>query len=205
MSEVFKTIQGYEGLYEVSNYGNVKSLARDVEWRGTIRHYPERILKPSANNCGYLYVNLCMDGKAKHHQVHRLVASAFIDNPDNLPQVNHKDEVKTHNSVLVNEDGTVDFSKSNLEWVSTKENINHGTRNQRVSEANLNGKLSIPVDMLTKEGEQIRTFPSAHEAERWLRNNGYPSASHVPINKCCKGNPKYNTAYGFKWRYSQCN
>ena len=188
--EQYRTVQGYEGLYEVSNYGRVKSL----------KFGKEKLLKPQADTKGYLFVDLCKDGKVKHHLVHRLVASTFIENPDNLPQVNHKDENKTNNNV------------ENLEWCSHKDNCNYGTRNQRMAEAQrgmtkpwVAEALSIPIDMLTKSGEFIRQFQSAHEAERWLRSNGYPSASNAPINKCCKGRPNFNTAYGFKWCYAQGN
>ena len=202
--EEYRDIVGYDGLYEVSNEGNVKSLARDVEWNGTIRHQPECILKPADDGRGYLFVNLYKDGKVKKHIVHRLVAQAFLDNPDGLPQVNHKDEVKTNNFVFVNKDGSVDYEKSNLEWCSHEYNCNYGTRNTRVAEAQTNRTdLSIPVDMLNKQGELIRTFPSSAEAMRWLRDNGFPSASNTHIIQCCKGNR--STAYGFKWRYAQGN
>ena len=201
--EVFKNIEGYEGLYAISNEGRVKSLARDVEWRGTIRHQPERILKPIANNRGYLHVFLCKDGKVKTYYLHRLVASAFIENPDGLPQVNHKDECPTNNCVFVNEDGSVNYEKSNLEWCTNEYNCNYGTHNQRMAETLTNGKRSIPVDMLTKDGELIRTFPSSAEAMRWLRINGYPKASHSHVNECCKG--RLQSCYGFKWRYANGN
>lgn len=177
--EVFKYIEGYEGLYQISNYGNVKSL-----WYGK-----ERILKPSADGNGYLFVNLYKDAKRKHHQVHRLVAQAFIPNPDNLPQVNHKDECKINNSV------------ENLEWCTCEYNLNYGTRNQRAGEALTNGKCSISIDMFTKDGELIHTFPSCMEAERWLRSNGLPKAQNSHIIQCCKG--KLQSYYGFKWRYAQ--
>lgn len=191
--EQFKTILGYEGLYEVSNFGNVKSL-----WYGK-----DKILKPQADGGGYLFVWLCKDGKQKIHKVHRLVASAFIPNPDNLSQVNHKDEDKTNNRV------------DNLEWCTQEYNLNYGTRNTRVAEAQrgvprpyvveaLTNRTdqSIPIDMLTKDGEPICTFPSSAEAMRWLWNNGYPKAQNSRIIQCCKGREHYNTAYGFKWRYS---
>lgn len=173
--EQFRTISDYEGLYEVSNYGNVKSLNYN-------RTGKEKILKPQADTKGYLFVILYKNGKKKHHKVHRLVASAFIENPDNLPQVNHKDECPTNNCL------------ENLEWCTCEYNINYGTHNQRIS---------IPVDMLTNSGELIRSFPSSAEAERWLRVNEFPSASHASINKCCKG--KLQSCYGFKWKYAQGN
>lgn len=188
--EIWKDIENYEGMYQVSNEGNVKSLAREIEWRGSIRHQPERLLKPRTDRHGYLCVILCKDNNRKALLVHRLVANAFIDNPDNLPQVNHKNEDKTNNRV------------ENLEWCTCKQNINHGTRNQRCSEANTNHiVLSIPIDMLTKQGELIHTLPSAHEAERWLHANGFPKASNTAIIQCCKG--KRKSSYGFKWQYAQ--
>jgi hypothetical protein len=180
-------------MYQVSNEGNVKSL--NYNHTGN-----ERILRPADNGHGYLNVFLCKDGKTKTYYLHRLVASAFIENPDNLPQVNHKDENPSNNNV------------ENLEWCTCKQNINYGTRNARIAESK-KGKpnpraaeaLSIPIDMLTKDGELIRTFPSAHEAMRWLRVNGFPKAGGGHINQCCKGNPNYAHAYGFKWRYAQGN
>lgn len=185
--EIFKDVTDYEGLYQISNYGNVKSLGNDKSRK-------EKILKPQADGGGYLQVILCKDGKMKHHKVHRLVANAFIDNPDNLPQVNHRDECKTNNTV------------DNLEWCTNEYNTNYGTRNQRMAETQTNRTdQSIPIDMLTKDGELVLTFPSLHEAMRWLRNNDYPSASDGNIIKCCKGIEHYNTAYGFKWRYAQGN
>lgn len=110
MSEVWKDILGYEGTYQVSNKGRVKSLTRKV-WNYTKR---ERILKPCHKPNGYMQVNLCKDGGGdKHAYVHRLVAQAFLPNPDGLPEVNHIDFDKTNNCV------------ENLEWVSDKDNKRH--------------------------------------------------------------------------------
>ena len=194
--EEWKDIKGYEGIYQVSNEGRVKSLNYNHTGK-------ERILKSTSNSCDYLNVSLWKDGQKKQHLVHRLVANAFIENPDDLPQVNHIDENKSNNCT------------ENLEWVTCKQNINHGTRNQRMAEAH-RGKpcpwatealtnrtdLSIPINMLTKDGEFIRQFPSSMEAERWLRANGYPKASHCNINSCCQGK-RFKSCYGFKWQYTK--
>ena len=140
MTETWKAIAGYEGLYEVSNLGRVKSL----------KYGKEKILKPGKNTGGYLQVSLFKDGKTSNLRVHRLVAEAFIPNPKGLATINHKDEVKTNNAA------------TNLEWMSQKDNINYGTHNKRVGEA-----LSKQVQMLDKQtGELLATFPSLMEAVR---------------------------------------
>lgn len=103
MKEVFKDIAGYEGKYQVSNLGHVKSL----------KYGKERILRPGKNGDGYLHVILCKNGKPKKYKVHRLVTQAFIPNPDNLPCVNHKDQNKKNNKA------------SNLEWCDNQYNVRY--------------------------------------------------------------------------------
>ena len=171
MKEIWKDIKNYEGLYQVSNFGRVKSL----------KFGKEKILKLLKHNCGYLYIGLHKDNNVKNYYIHRLVAEAFIPNPDNLPQVNHKDENKLNNVV------------SNLEWCDAKYNINYGTARERSSEKMINGKLSKKVFQYDLEGNFIREWESVNETGR----NGFDSSA---IAKCCKDIIK--TYKGFKWSYS---
>ena len=170
--ENWKAISGYEGIYEVSDLGRVKSL----------KFWKEKILKPKKTN-GYLLVSLYKDGHTKQLLVHRLVAEAFIPNPQGLETVNHKDEVKTNNVA------------SNLEWMSQKDNLNYGTRNKRAGEALINHpKESKQVQKFDKQGNILATFPSINEA---LRVTGIDKGN---ISKCCLG--KLKSAGGYVWKYS---
>jgi len=143
--EIWKHIDGLPDYY-VSNLGRVKSVKKGIE----------HIMKPFVrNNSGYLSVHLCFNGNTKFYYIHRLVAKAFIPNPSGLPEVNHKDENKSHNFV------------ENLEWCDRTYNINYGTMKQRRSDALLNrGDLSRPVRQLNLDGEVIATYPSIAEAVR---------------------------------------
>ena len=164
--EVWKDVVGYEGLYQVSNLGRVKSL----------KYGKERILKSANIGRGYLKVNLWRNREQKQYLVHRLVGQSFIPNPNNLPEINHRDEDKTNNKVV------------NLEWCSSKYNANFGTRNQRQAE-----KCSKTVFQYTKTGEFVKKWKSTHDVER---NLGYDQGH---ISACCLG--KYKSAYGFIWKY----
>ena len=117
MIEEWKSVVGYEGLYEVSSYGRVRSLDRYDRMN---RFWKGRILNLCTDGGGYLFVALSSNGKEKNYLVHRMVAQAFIPNPDNLPEVNHKDEDKMNNSV------------DNLEWCDREYNINYGTIKDRI-------------------------------------------------------------------------
>ena len=129
-------------------------------------------------------MSLCKDGKVKQPTVHRLVAEAFIPNPNNLDTVNHKDEVKTNNVA------------SNLEWLSRTDNNNYGTRNKRIAEAQINDpKKSKPVQMFDKTtGELLATFPSQSEASR------VTGVAFQNISSCCNG--KLKSTGGYVWRYA---
>lgn len=175
--EIWKPIQGYEGLYEVSSYGRVKSVERDLIYKnGKKHHRKEKILKVLTGNRGYITVCLYNKTKRELVLVHRLVAEAFVPNPDNKPQVNHKDENKTNNCV------------ENLEWMTAKENINYGTRNERMAKAK-----SKPVAQYTKDGELVKVWSSTHEAARQL------GIRQGNISNVALGRSK--TCGGFVWKY----
>lgn len=121
MTEIWKDIVGYEGLYQVPNLGNVKRL-KGYKGRGKGYIVEEHLIQPSINSRGYQNVILCKNGKTKTFTMHRLVAIAFLDNSEKLPQVNHKDENKLNNCV------------DNLEWCDSQYNNNYGTRNKKCSD-----------------------------------------------------------------------
>ena len=123
MQETWKDIKGYEGLYQVSNLGKIKSLKKEVNFYSGLykevkkRKYKERIINLKKTNRGYTNITLYKNGIRKHFNVHRLVADTFILNPNNLSEVNHKDGNKENNSI------------NNLEWVTNMENMQHAIRN----------------------------------------------------------------------------
>lgn len=113
MEEVWEDVKGYEGLYKVSNTGQIKALYRRIDKGKCHREWKEHLLKFSIDNCGYFRTSLAKNGVNRTVKVHRVVAEAFIPNPSNLPQVNHKDGNKQNNCV------------ENLEWVTQSENLKH--------------------------------------------------------------------------------
>jgi hypothetical protein len=160
--ETWVKIKGFEN-YEVSGSGHIKNTATG------------EILKPTLNTWGYPSVTLCCNGKRKNLSVHRLVAKAFIPNPNNLPEVNHKDENKTNNAVW------------NLEWTTKKENINHGTRTQRANE-----KKHKRVVQYSLSGEVVKVWDSVKEAEQY----GF---HHSAISACCHGKRKSHLGFTWGW------
>ena len=161
MNEIWKDIEDYEALYQVSNLGRVKRVKTG------------RILKSGKHRDGYLHVCLSKNGSKSTKKIHRLVAEAFIPNPDNKQQVNHIDEDKTNNMV------------SNLEWSTSKENTNHGTRNKRVS---------IPIIATNIKTGESTEFYGARECARQLDLNC------GNITKVLKGRLKQTGGYTFKYK-----
>ena len=173
--EIWFPVVGYEGLYEISSFGRVRSLNYN-------RTGQTKVLRTHTNTRGYLTVDLYKNRKNKTFTIHKLVASAFLPNWFDDEQVNHRDENKENNNV------------DNLEWCDSKYNTNYGTRNKRISESKTNGKLSKPVLQYTKTGELVKEWPSANEAGR----NGFDQGH---ISACCRGNTRLKTYKGFIWRY----
>ena len=182
MEEIWKDIEGYEGLYQVSNLGRVRSLDKvlpcNVNGIMTTRVRHGLIRKPHIGQTGYHYV-LLRDGKrCKNYRVHRLVADAFIPNPQNLPEVNHKDEDKSNNRA------------DNLEWCSSSYNHCYGTTIERAA-----SKIHRAVCQFDKNDRLIREFVSVTEAAKAV------GTSTTQISGCCKGKTK--SAKGYRWKYKE--
>lgn len=176
MKEIFKAIEGYEGLYEVSNLGNIKSLRKNI------------ILKPQKSNVGYLFVCLCKDGIQKNFTIHRLVAKAFLPNPNNFPEINHKDEIKTNNNV------------GNLEWCDHKYNLNYGNYNKNMSIIK-SGKPSgwgKSISQYSKDGELIKIYNSMTEAAESIGKDF--NTFRVSTRRVLRGESKKGLAFGYRWK-----
>lgn len=145
--EEWKDIKGYEGKYQISNRGRVKSL-------GNNKTRKEKILRPGKRN-NYLFINLYKNGKSKKYNIHRLVAEHFLPNPDNLPVINHKDENKLNNNV------------ENLEWCTQEYNMNYGDVNKKRSK-----KLTKKIQCI-ETGEIFNG--SKDIIDRMFNGKGYPS------------------------------
>lgn len=170
MQEEWRDISGYEGRYQVSNLGRVRSLPRKTK-----TGFREGVtLIPVKDGVGYQIVNL----SRKSHKIHRLVAEAFIDNPNDYKCVNHKDENKLNNRA------------DNLEWCTYEQNNNYGTRNKRIS---LNSSRKRRIEQLDANGNVITEWESISSA-----SNHY-GVTRTTICACCNGRQK--TSAGYRWRY----
>jgi len=168
-NEIWKDVKGYEGYYEVSNLGRVKRIGKT------------NCLRSAITKDGYEQVTLSVNNKLKSYAIHRLVAIAFIPNPNNLPQVNHKDENKLNNYV------------ENLEWCTQEYNLKYGTARKRANIKNTNRKdISKVVYQYSLEGELINIYPSTQELRRLGFNQGN-------IASCCRGERKSHK--GYIWKY----
>lgn len=181
MQEIWKDIDGYEGRYQISNLGNVKSL--NYGGRGYARN-----LVPKINNYGRLWVELMKDGKKRQFLIHRLVGMAFIPNPDNLPQINHKDENPKNNRV------------DNLEWCTGLYNVHYylerhpNVARERKTPSRRNRRLNIRINQIDSDGNIVKVWDDVRTA---TVATGYNQWS---ITQCCDG--VRHTAYGFKWQYA---
>lgn len=172
--EYWRPVVGLEDKYLVSNYGRIYSLKRN------------QIRKIRIDSNGYCYFAY----RNHLYLIHRLLGIAFLPNPNNLPQINHKDENKANNFVWVNEDGSIDLEKSNLEWCSRTYNMNFGTRTERA-----NSKKCKPILQLSLDGILIREWNSVKEASDCL------GKIYGNISGCV--NNRWKTAYGYIWKRKQ--
>jgi hypothetical protein len=179
---VWKDIEGFEGFYQVSNLGKVRSLDAVIECKSRtgnpfVLHTKGQIIRPQVYKSGYFYVHLCHKQKGRNIKIHRLVAEAFIPNPNNLPCINHKDEDKANNS------------SANLEWCDVMYNNNYGTHYDRMAVTR-----QRPVEQLTLDGQHVAYYASRKDAE--LKSGGkFHAATIIGV---LSGRRK--TAYGYQWR-----
>lgn len=185
MEEIWKDVKNYEGRYQVSNKGSVRSLNFTKETKGGFtQNSPSKILKQSVNQKGYKVVMLYKEKKGTLFQVHRLVASAFIENPNNLPVINHKDENPQNNTV------------ENLEWCTQRYNCNYSARKhigRQTYEHKGSCRPKKAVIQYDLNGNYISEYSSIAEASRST------GAKVAFIYYCCTGQRK--STCGYKWAF----
>lgn len=183
MEKIWKDIKGYEGLYQISNLGRVKSLKRKVyAGRNTLRWQDERILSNNkTNGHGYKIVALSKENRSQNKYIHRLVAEAFLDNPNNYKYINHKDENKDNNCV------------NNLEFCTAQYNATYRDLHIRNGLKNRNNRLSKKIYQLDDDNNIIKEYPSISEASRQL------NVSIQAISDCLNGKTKHSC--GYKWEF----
>lgn len=175
MTEIWKPIKGFEERYEVSNLGCIRSVSKMITYRnGAKRFWKGQALKQYPDKDGYLKVVLAREGKQFNKCVHRLVAEAFLENPNHLPMVNHKDECKSNNQV------------ENLEWCTAQYNCLYSNVPQKMTET-----TKVAVLQMTRNFEVIKQWESMSEAGREL------GISFKHISRCVRG--ERPTAGGYRW------
>ena len=181
MTEIWKDIKGYEGLYQISNFGNVKRI------KGiNSRYYDGYVLNTSDNGQGYKLVGLSKNKKRTNHYIHRLVAEAFIDNPQQYKEINHIDNNKSNNKV------------QNLEWCDRSYNVKYSYKQGRLPQKNMIGRIgekhpmSKPVMQYDTDGNFIREYGSARLAST------ITGVDYSTIKHCRRG--KVKTAGGYIWK-----
>ena len=182
-NEEWRDIRGFEGFYQVSNLGRVRSVEREVKMKDFVVTRRSFIKKIHKKTNGYYGLLLSKNDSSKNYSIHRLVAEAFIPNPLNLPQVNHKNEDKSDNRA------------ENLEWCTAKYNSNYGTRKLRVMMNNkrMCGRKVVCIDL---SGKAIAHYPSVQS----VKEDGYNAAL---VHACCIGNR--HTHHGMYWKFEQGN
>lgn len=194
--EIWRDIAGFDGAYAISNYGRIKSFERTIPCKGknnsdsyVVVH--EKILHLGDNGHGYLIANLSSSNKTNIFYVHRLVATAFIPNPQQLPTVNHKDENKSNNKV------------SNLEWASYQYNNNYGTAKQRSRQTIIKSGYATPIDMYDLQGNFIKHYDCSYDMEK----DGI--SRRAALNVCSGRNRSYHgfvfVFAGEEFRYREAN
>lgn len=185
--EIWKDIKGFEGIYQVSSLGSVRSLDRIIKRKNGIpQTLKGKVLSPGINPCGYAFVCLGNMGNSKPYRVHRLVADVFVSNPNNYPVVNHKDENKLNNSV------------DNLEWCTYSYNTKYnGGMMKRVITRNKKHSYGCEkkVFQYDLKNNLVKVWDSLMSIGRVL---GY---SYSNIANCCNEIGHRHTAYGYKWSY----
>jgi len=188
MEEIWKDVPQYEGMYQVSTKGRVRSLDRTYPTKKSKAfHKKGKVMSPNINNSGYYYLCLCNGKKHWYAKLHRIVAATFIPNPDNLPEVNHINGNKLDNSV------------ENLEWCNHSDNHKHSYRiglSKIEIAQRAKRKKVVQIDPIT--GVVIKEWSSVIEAERFF-NKTNPR----PTNICRCVNGYNKIAYGYKWRYKE--
>jgi hypothetical protein len=188
MKEEWRAVPGYEGLYELSNMGWVRSLDRIVRASGVSKRRAfGHVLNPYTNKLRYQYVALSKDGKSKTLSLHRLVANVFVPNPNNYSIINHKDENPSNNRA------------DNLEWCTQMYNVHYGTGMERGDAKSNHGRMA--VDKLDLNGNYICSYRSISEAAEAV------GVRKQSICACLKGKHSNGrnvfTAGGYKWRYKE--